>query len=155
MTDAGGGRVDDANISDDERLFRRIANAASADMITTDPATGTRAPSSGVFKSTDDDGLSVYLDSVLTEAGLGPGDLLRAPNNAVCSVAAGTARENELGVIWDPWPIDADDPGHPRHAAHGLVTGMNQLSSKAARRVARSLARSAAMVIDPGAAGPL
>lgn len=151
MTIGESGRLDDLSITDDQLLHRRIANAASADMVTTDAVTGARAPSSGVFKSNDADGISVYLDSVLSGAGLGPADLLRAPNNAVCSVLTGAARANDLGVIKDPWPADVDDPGHPRHVAHGLITGMNQLGSKAARRVARSLAHSAMMVIDPGA----
>lgn len=149
MTAGDDGPPDDPSITDDEIMYRRIAHAASADMITTDTESGARMPSSGVFKCRDVDGVSVYLDSVLVQAGLGPADLLRAPTNAVCSLRAGTARSNALGVVRDPWPPDTDDPSHPRHAAHALVTGMNRLGSKAARRVARELARRAVLVIDP------
>lgn len=151
MTPSDSGRLDDPSIPGDEALYRRIANAASIDFVATDPVTGARTPSSGVFKSNDADGISVYLESTMSNAGLGPADLLRVPNNAVCSVRAASARINDLGVVRDPWPSDADDPSHPRHGAHALITGMNHLGSKAARRVARSLASNASMVIDPGA----
>ncbi|PZS30879.1 MAG: hypothetical protein DLM58_12935 [Pseudonocardiales bacterium] len=144
------GRLDDPSIPGEEALYRRLANAASTDFVVTDPVTGVRIPSSGVFKTNDADGISVYLDSVLSSAGLQPADLLRAPNNAVCSVRAEAARTNGLGVVRDPWPSDADDPTHPRHGAHALITGTSQLGPKAARRVARSLASNSTMVLDPG-----
>lgn len=120
-------------------------------MIVTDAQTGERRPSSGVFKTTDPDGMSVYLKSVMDAIGMGSIDLVRSPNNAVCTVAAGTVRATALGVVSDPFPDDVgdDDPDHRRHAAHALITGFAGLGRSAARRVARHLANAAVLVVDP------
>jgi hypothetical protein len=78
---------DDSSISDDEILYRRIADYGSGDLVVVDAITGHRRPSSGAFNS-DNDGISVYLDGVLSEMGLGPQDLVRAPQNAVIAFRA-------------------------------------------------------------------
>lgn len=151
MSEEKVGPPDDSSITNDDLLHRRIPRADLTDMIVTDAETGERRPSSGVFKSSDPDGVSVYLRSVMDEIGIGPTDLVRAPNNAVCTVTAGTARTNALGVVRDAHPGDVgdDEPDHPRHAAHGLITGLVQLGASGARRAARQLANAATIIVDP------
>lgn len=151
MSEEKVGPPDDLSITDAELLHRRIPRADSTDVIVTDTQTGERRPSSGVFKSPDPDGLSVYLKSVMEQIGIGPQDVVRAPNNAVCTVTAGAVRANALGVLRDANPDDVgdDDPAHPRHAAHGLITGPVHMTGGGQRRAARQLASAATMVVDP------
>jgi len=142
--------TDDLCINGEDLVFRRIAHADSVDMVTVDQVDGSRRPSSGVFIA-NEDGLSVYLSMILAHFALGPEALLRAPNNAVLSLAVSVLRSHGLGVVPDAWPSDTDDPKHLRNAAHALVTGIDRFGSKAERRVRQALARSATLVIDPGA----
>ena len=149
MDDAPPDSEDDSSISDDEILYRRIAHYGSGGLVAVDAITGLRRPSSGAFKS-DDDGISVYLDGVLSEMGLGPQDLVRAPQNAVVAFQAAVPRQLSLGVVRDAWPTGTDDDDHPRNAAHALIVGFLRLSGKE-RRHQKALAQSCDWVIDPGA----
>ena len=142
----------DSGVSDDESLYRRIAHYGSVDLVAVAAITGHRRPSSGAFKS-DSDGISVYLDSVLSEVGLGPQDLVRAPQNAVVAARAAEPRQLSLGVRRDPWPTGTDDDDHPRNAAHALIVGFRGLRGKERRRTQKALAQSCTWVIDPGAPG--
>src|SRR4051794_9022128 len=98
--------VDDRTIGDDELLFRRIADAGDENMIVIDELTGLRRASSGAF-ALDDDGCSIYLQSVLAAEGLGAADVARdLRKNVVLSVLAGEVRARHLGIQRDPWPPD-------------------------------------------------
>ena len=105
--DAPPDSEDDTSISDDEILYRRIAHYGSGDLVAVDAITGHRRPSSGAFKS-DDDGISVYLNGVLSEMGLSPHDLVRAPQNAVVAFGAAVPRQLSLGVARDAWPTGTE-----------------------------------------------
>jgi hypothetical protein len=113
-------------------------------MVAVDQATGERRPTSGAFKP-DDDGVSVYQQSVLRAHGLGPADLVRSSLNLVVEVLAGDLRTIDLDVRPDPWPGDTDDPGHPRNAAHALIVGMERLGKKARLNKQRALVRLASI----------
>lgn len=145
-----GSVSDDPNIAESDSLYRRIAHSGPGNLVAVDEVTGERRPSSGAFKS-DDDGLSTYLRSILTASGLGPEDLVRAPQNAVVEFAVNVPRSLALGVVGDPWPTGTDDDAHPRNAAHTLVTGMQGLSKSAARKAAADIARASKWIIDPAA----
>jgi hypothetical protein len=150
VDDAPPDSEDDSSIPDDEILYRRIAHYGSGDLVAVDAITGHRRPSSGAFKS-DNDGISIYLDGVLSEAGLGPHDLVRAPQNAAVAFRAAIPRQLSLGVVRDAWPTGTDDDDHPRNAAHALIVGFLGLSAKERRRRQKALAQSCYWVIDPGA----
>src|SRR5262249_31216635 len=122
-----------------------------ANWIVTDQVSGRRVLTSAAFQP-DDDGVSVYLHSVLSAGGLKPKDVTNSPLNAVAALAAWVPRAHELGIRRDPWPADIIDPEHPRNAAHALIVGWNNFSNKARHRIRRELSQAATLIIDPGAA---
>ena len=122
MDDAPPDSEDDSSISDDEILYRRIAHYGSGDLVAVDAITGHRRPSSGAFKS-DNDGISVYLDGVLSEVALGPQDLVVRRRTQVVAFRAAVPRQLSLGVVRDAWPTGTDDDNHPRNAAHAPIVG--------------------------------
>ncbi len=129
---------DDPAIPNDDSVLRRLSDSGPS-MLTFDLATGERRPSSGAFKP-DDDGVSVYRESKLSERSLGPGDLVRSPHNLVIGLGIGEVRAvATLGVRDDPWPSDIDDPQHPRNAAHALIVGWSGLTRSQRRERQRSL----------------
>jgi len=135
----GGGDSDDPAIADDDRLYRRLSDS-SPNMIAVDVLTGARRPSSGAFKP-DDDGVSVYRESLLQRDSLEAVDVVRAPQNLVVALPVGAVRSiRPLGVRDDPWPTGIPDEDHPRNAAHALIKGWNGLSTGERRRRQRALA---------------
>ncbi len=97
-------------------------------MITVDVISGERRPSTGAFKP-DSDGLSVYRESKLHDAGLSAADVVKAPQNLVVSLGVGDVRHAaRLGVRDEPWPTGIDDADHPRNGAHALVVGWDGLT---------------------------
>lgn len=135
----GGGDSDDPAIADDDRLYRRLSDS-SPNMIAVDVLTGARRPSSGAFKP-DDDGVSVYRESLLQRDSLEAVDVVRAPQNLVVALPVGAVRSiRPLGVRDDPWPTGIPNEDHPRNAAHALIKGWNGLSTGERRRRQRALA---------------
>ena len=133
-------RVDLAGIPDSEVCCRRLSDAGQA-MMATDSVTGTQRPSSGAFMP-DGDGVSVYRETLLRQAGLTPADLVRGAGNLVVGLPVGEIREiARLEVADDPWPADADDPEHPRNGAHALIVGWAGLSKNERIRRQRALSR--------------
>lgn len=130
---------DDPRITDTEALCRRLSDS-SPNMLVRDEVSGERRPSSAAFKP-DADGISVYRLDVLTGSGLGPADLCTRDAQLVVTVQTADVRSQGLGVRPDPWPLDVDDPGHPRHAAHALIIGFATLSRGERRRRQQSLTR--------------
>lgn len=131
------GPSDDSSIPNNEALLRRLSDSGP-NMVAVDIVTGVRRPSSGAFQP-DEDGVSVYSEAKLLAAGLGPADLVRGPLNLVVSVEVGDVRTISLGVRDDPWPPDIDEPGHPRNAAHALITGWDDLGRSERRRRQKAL----------------
>lgn len=130
---------DDPTIRDDDRLYRRLSDS-SPNMIATDALTGVRRPSSGAFKP-DDDGVSVYRESLLQRDALTAADVVRSPQNLVVALPVGDVRAiSPLGVRDDPWPVGIPDETHPRNAAHALINGWHGLSTGERRRRQRALA---------------
>ena len=138
----------DEAISDSAILYRRIYDIGSTSWIVVDQVTGERRPCSGAFMP-DDDGLSVYLGSVLADQGLGPEDLVRNPMNGVVSLGVSDVRGLELGVVADPWPATTDEKPHLRDAAHALVKGLESLGKKRQHRMRQTLASTANFVYPP------
>ncbi len=98
---------DDPTIPGTETLFRRI----SATWVLWDE-NGYPTISSAAFKDPE---LSVYLESVMTEAGRTPADAISTyPDCGLASITAGLARSLGQAVVRDP---------RPDEAAHGIVYG--------------------------------
>lgn len=137
---------DDPSVVDDEVLYRRIARYGDTSMIVVDEGSGDVRIGSGAF-NLDSDGCSVYLHSVLAQNELTVESIVRAPQNVIISVTAGTVREVRLGVRPDPWPPDSD--GHPRDAAHALVVNPDSMGKKQLLRARRSLAATSRICLSP------
>jgi hypothetical protein len=102
--------VDDSSIADNERLFRRIPRT----WVDWDEH-GNATISSAAFK---DDELSIYIESVMTQADRPPSDAIRAyPGYGLAAFTAGHARAFNQRVARDPLP---DEP------AHGVVYGQKK-----------------------------
>lgn len=131
---------DDPGISDNESVYRRLSDN-SPSMIAVDLKTQERRPTSGAFMP-DADGVSVYRKSILESAHLTAADLKRAPQNLVVSLGVDEIRTvARLGVRDDAWPVDTDDPSHPRNGAHALIVGWQGLGKNQRRERQRTLAR--------------
>jgi hypothetical protein len=141
-------RPDDPSIGPDDTIYRRIPHGAGGNFVVSDDALGRQRPSSGLFVP-DEDGVSVYLASILSGHDLGPESLLRDSTNGVAGASVGTVREVELGVARDAWPDDADEPEHKRNAAHCLIVGLNDLGSSARKKRQSKLAKKFDIVLDP------
>ena len=90
---------------------------------------------SAAFK---DPRLSVSFESLLREQGRKVEDALTGhPDNSLCSITAGLARERGQSVVYDTEP--------PHDSAHGLVLG------KKTQSIANQFAREAKWVIPPQA----
>ena len=128
---------------DDDLALRRLSDSGP-NMLVVDAVTGTRRPSSGAFMP-DDDGLSVYLDSILKARGCGAKALVVQPTNLVVSLPVSEISRCGLRIEPDPFPKDVPDPGHCRHAAHALIVGWDHLSNGQRKRTQRALANSSAL----------
>ena len=106
----------------------------------TDAITGEKRPSSGAFKP-DEDGVSVYLESILIDNRLTVSDIVSRPNNLVVAIEVGDVRLiPPLGVHRDPWPSNIPDEHHPRNGAHALIVGWSDLSTSSRKDRQRQLA---------------
>ena len=135
-------------VGDDETLLRRIPDLGRADFFPVDHATGERRLSSGAF-TPDDDGISVYRDSLLSRAGLDTRAVVRDPLNAVAALPVATVRTIDLDVVPDPQPPASGDRDPRLGAAHALITGFASLSRGQRRRRQRDLAAAARVVVWP------
>ncbi len=138
--------MDDAGVADSEVLYRRIARDGDEAMIVVDEATGGRIIRSGAFV-VDEDGCSVYRDSVMRESSLGLADLVSAPQNVIISVTVAQVRRAALGVRGDPWPDGSDGP--PRDVAHALIINPDDLGKKRLHRARQALASDAVVCLTP------
>lgn len=127
-----------------DRLFRRISKSGDTNMLLTDEATGNRMVSSGAFVM-DEDGCSVYIESLLLAEELGPEALVDEPQNVVISVTVETVIAADLGVHPDPLPVGPGD--HRRNAAHGLIKNIKGLTKKPEYRARKALAAAAVFVL--------
>lgn len=142
--------ANDATIDNQDLLLRRVYDAGATTFVVIDQLSRRRTPTSASFRVQDDeDGLSLYLESVLVAAGLDATAVVSAPMNAVAALPAQAIRSVGLGVVRDPFPDDVPDPAHPRHAAHALAVGWAG-GRKARHRLSQQLARAAKLVVDPG-----
>lgn len=96
-------KADDPSIGDDEIVYRRIPNVAQSAFIVVDEGTGKRRPTTAIFRP-DEDGVSVYCDSILRQYKLDEKSLIRDPLNGVLSLTVGDVRAEDLGVASDAWP---------------------------------------------------
>lgn len=132
---------DDVTIPDDETLYRRVRG----DRINTvfDENLNRLRPSGAALEIADD-GLSVFLGSVVDQMGLGPDAV--ADNHADYGVAqcyTGACRALDLGVIRDP----IEPAVHVCDPAHALVTGEG--GRTALKKKASKLARKFTFVVTP------
>lgn len=125
MTAAAG---PNESVAEDDILCRRVRNQPS--FLPTDPLTGLIRVSSGAFQP-DEDGLSVYLLSVLNSAGLDEGAVRTRPDDVIVGLRASVVRRLDLQVRRDP--VLDSVPWHPRDDAHALVTGWPPGKNKALR----------------------
>lgn len=144
-------QVDDTSIDNQEMLFRRVYDSGDITFVRVDQFTLERSPTSAAFRVQEgEDGLSVYMESLLAAANLDARAIASAPMNAVAALPAHAVRAAGLGLLRDPFPDDVPDPDHPRHAAHALAVGW-AAGRKARHRLSQTLAAAATLVIDPGA----
>lgn len=136
---------DDPTIKDDEILYRRIPNAS---FMVIDELTQVRRPTSAVF-SPDKDGLSVYIESILSQHKLCERDVQTRPGSGVLSLVVADVRAEGLGVTPDAWPEETDDPAHLRNAAHALVVGFRSLSKGQRKLKQYALIKKCKILIDP------
>lgn len=124
-------------VPDDDAVLRRLSDS-SPPMLYIDSLTGDQRPTTGAFApKRGEDGVSVYREQLLTQAGLSVADVITAPANLVVRLTVADVRAAPpLDVQDDRWPQDAPDPGHPRNGAHALIVGWDGLG-KSARRAAQ------------------
>lgn len=132
---------DDATIPDDESLYRRVRGDG---INTVFDENLNRLRPSGAALDISDDGLSVYLGSVVAELGLEPVAVANDhPDYGVAECRAGACRALQLGVIRD----SIEPPVHVCDPAHGLVTGEG--SRTALKKKSSKLARHFIFVVAP------
>lgn len=95
----------------------------------------------------NEDGISCYMDSILSDLGLNFLVVKDEPRNGVLSVRAHDVRTCGLGVARDPNPdyIAADDL-KPRDEAHALIVHDTEVGSKQRKKRTSSLAVTAQIV---------
>lgn len=133
---------DDSEILNDEILYRRLASD-DRNWLVKDSITGAPVrPTSGAFQP-DDDGLSVYRDSILRSQNppLGPADVAVSTQNMIIGFTVEAVRSLSLDIRDDPWPQDIPDPKHPRNAAHALIVGWEGLGTNARIRLQKRFAK--------------
>ena len=104
--------------------------------------------SSGAF-TPDDDGISVYRETLLSRAGLEVRAVVRHPLNAVASLPASAVRGMQLDVVPDPQPPTSADLDPRLGVAHALIVGFASLTKGQRRRRQRDLAAAAQVVVWP------
>ena len=103
-------------------------------MLVTDSITRELKPAKAAFQL-DDDGVSVYSQSAMTDLGVEPVDLLKRSQNFVVRLAVDDVRGIDgVDVVGDPWPLDVPEPDHPRNGAHALIKGVEKGIPKELRR---------------------
>lgn len=140
-------REEDKPLRDDDVLLRRIPKANTADFMTFDEVTGRHRPSSGAFEA-DDDGVSVYIERVLSAYELDAVCIFEDSQDGIAELHITRVREAgdaTLTVIKDPWPADVPNPQERKHAAHALIKGLGELGKGPRKRSQRDLARGAEM----------
>jgi len=94
------------------------------------------------FDDDDDDGISVFLSSIIEKLGLPVSAVVYGhPGYLVAGITVGLVRAEGMGVI--PDPVDA--PPHPCNPAHALVTTAH-MSGKRRRKAARNIAKVAVFI---------
>lgn len=134
-----------AKVGGDEVLYRLLFPS----WVSVDQITGERRPTSAAFEP-DDEGLSIYRETILIEHGLGASDLTRSPSDPVVGFTAADVRSLGLRVIPDAWPKDVPDLTHPKHAAHALIRGLEQLGRNPQLRKRRELAKMSSLKFVQG-----
>jgi hypothetical protein len=136
---------DDAEIPDDEILYRRLSYEGGA-WVHANPATGQRRPASAGFQP-DQDGVSVFRRNVLfaLDPSLGPADVANRTGDVVVGFLVRDVRALKLGVRNDAWPKDIPDPENPRNAAHALIVGWRGLGKSARIKRQKQLAMAPSM----------
>lgn len=135
---------DDSSISDDDYVYRRIARDP---VNTKQEDEGTRA-SSAAFEDKDD-GVSVFLESVMSERGLRiPADVVHgkpAGRFVIARLSVRDLRDLHCGITRDPDPPgEAPHPCNPAHALVHLPPGGKAASKRLRGKIAR-----AAEIFDP------
>lgn len=123
-------------VSGGEVLYRLLF----PDWVYVDPITGERRPTSAAFEP-DDEGVSIYRETVLMRSHLGASDLTRSPSDPVIGFTAEEVRDLGLRVLSDAWPTDVPDPAHPKHGAHALISGLEIMGKKPQLRKRKELAK--------------
>lgn len=134
-----------------DKLLRRIPSLEDEAFCVVNTETGEARLSSACFKlRSDETGLSIYSQTIVTRRSLTYEDVCRKPHNAVASISGTEPLCHGLQTIADPWPPDAPEPDHPRNAAHAIINGIRQLAPSKQRKLARDLAKIAVIVHPVG-----
>lgn len=132
---------DDPTIDDSDVAYRRVR----ADNVNGRVQDGVLVATSAAFED-HDDGMSVFLESVLADLGLDWRSVPPGDGYWVARLKVGALRAAGCGVTRDPDPGDA--PPHPCNPAHALVHLPGGLSRNGARRKQREI-KELAVVSDP------
>lgn len=152
MAEDGEPYSEDDPVSPDDLLYRRVP--LDTVNVTTRDDGGSR-PSSAAFElAPGEDGVSLYLGSVLDRLGLLPDVLVDDfPGYGVAVVSVETilrASEGALTVRRDP--VEETNTPRPYDPAHSLLIGLDSLPRKKNLKVRQKIARAARWLHEP--AGP-
>lgn len=133
--------MDDLTIDGEETLYRRVQGNNTNTIF--DSNQDRWRPSSAAFEIRDD-GMSVFLASIVEAHALTPADVAHGhPGYHVAQVFVHQCRQLSLGVVGDP----IDPPHHPCDPAHALVRGDG--SRQQLKKTSSKLAKQAVFVIGP------
>ena len=140
-------KPDDKSIEDDDLLYKYSPSIPLEGWLIWDEGDAHWKVKSGAFQW-HDDGISSYLDSALTAAGLTWIDVKTAQENGVFRIGVGAVRKLGLGVARDPNPsYIAPSDLRPRDVAHALIT-TEPVGRSAADKIRRRLAAQSSVVFE-------
>lgn len=139
-------KADDPSIDGAEQLYWRAPELPLDNWTVFDEGRESHRVRGGAFVW-NEDGVSCYMHSILTELGLDFHAIKDEPQNGILSVLAQNVRESELGVAADPNPdyISADQL-QPRDRAHALIVHGDDVGKKKRKRLTSTLAQTARIV---------
>jgi hypothetical protein len=139
-------KPDDPSIEDAEALYWRAPELPLDNWTLFDEGRNSHRVRGGAFPW-NEDGVSCYIESILTDIGLNHLAVKEVPRNGILSVQAGKVRECKLGAARDPDPDDIPrDQLKPRDSAHALIVHGDDVGRKQRNRLTSALAATAQIV---------
>lgn len=139
-------KPDDPSIDGAERLYWRAPKLPLENWTIFDEGREAHRVRGGAFPW-NEDGVSCYIESILTGLGLDFHAIKDEARNGMLAVLARSVREYELGVARDPDPdYIPKNQLKPRDKAHALIVHGDDVGAKQRRKRTSALARAALIV---------